>query len=615
MRSRRVFWSASVLVALGASTSAVAEQPFELQTRLLAATGQPVPGEPSLEFGTVFWPTVNGSGDVAFAVELVDPAGDTPTRTAIIVERDGVRRLALRSGEAYPDGSGAVWGNLLSSIFSLSRDGELIVEGTLVDGDVPGEVTPFNSRVLASVTEHGVVSIVRSGAASPFGNGAFYDTFFGPFWSATETGELAVAAGLEPGTGDVTTDTDALLGVRAGSGLTQVIREGDVLTAPTGQEPVSLLGVASVNRHGEVAFFVEFDVPLPENQAIYRTAGGALASAVLSAEAAPPPLDGNEFVLLGEPVIDDRGEVVFRSIVSNMVDTNVIALHQTRGTRIDTLAFQGQAAPDGDPRPVGVASFWDVNPLGRAIFTVALGEPTNPQPRAIYSSATGVTHVVASAGGDAGGFPGAVFSSDVQSFLVPKFDPPINTFGDVAFQGELEIGVGGVTASDDAVLYLHDGMNRRNIPVLREGDMLEVDGETRQAAGVLINYLDPGTSAIGDRREVGYLVTFDDAAAGVYVTRLVTPCSPSDVARPLEVLDAFDAALFSASAPGESEVLTFARRLAEGCVAVLETPCGEADVAPRFTMLDAFDRAGFLSFEPSEQALDTFETAFAGGCD
>jgi hypothetical protein len=149
----------------------------------------------------------------------------------------------------------------------------------------------------------------------------------------------------------------------------------------------------------------------------------------------------------------------------------------------------------------------------------------------IWAGDPHILRLVARAGSQAPGTPtGAVFGA-----FAPT-GPVLNAAGWTAFESELKIGVGGVTANNDIGIWAEDRTGALRL-IIREGNKLDVDDgpgvDRRTISSLQFLSLNGGgdsrSSGFNDIGQLAFRAAFTDGSEGVFVSDIATLPEPASL--------------------------------------------------------------------------------------
>ena len=357
-------------------------------------------------------------------------------------------------------------------------------------------------------------TVAVTGDVAPDTSGATYDAF-GPV-VLNLAGEVAFTATLAQG-GAVDATNDLGMWSEGTGALALIERRGSpaVGTASTWDAAIA---PPAWNDAGQVAFLA-FTNGGPIG--IWSEGTGALAPvAVTGTQAGGAPAGQNYASSLSEPSFNDAGQVAFHGTLSG----TGVTLSNDRAVWVGGPAGPlALAAREGGTAPgAGGATFSDfegtlINSGGDVAFRATLSDGGS----GIWAGPAGAVQLAARNGSAAAGTTG-----QFANFIAGDF----NDQGKVAFEAGLEVGVGGVTASDDRGVWA--GAPGDLALIAREGEIApDTGGRVFESfSGPLINdgacppfgcdvllrgFLDTGSGLfLHDGASLGKVVASGDTAPG-----------------------------------------------------------------------------------------------------
>ena len=315
----------------------------------IALEGDSIPGAP---VGTTFGffnsvASLNNQGEVALNTILTG-AGVAPTNNqAIFSNAGGTSSLVVREGDIAPVSEGSVFFSALSfSDPALNSQGEITFQADLTgDG-----VNLVNNRAIFTGGTGALSLVARTGDAVPGAEGTVLFTFNSI--SLNDQGEVAFGA--------VLTNAEGMRGVNSrnnegifsnvGSTLSLLVREGD--TAPGAGEGVFFvsLGDPALNNQGQIAFVTDLDGPSvtnPNDSAIFSDFEGELSIVVRAGDTAPVAGEGVYFDSFSNPALNDQGEIAFQAALEGdgVTFSNRQAIFSDVGGTLSLVVREGDAAP------------------------------------------------------------------------------------------------------------------------------------------------------------------------------------------------------------------------------------------------------------------------------
>ncbi|RIK82548.1 MAG: hypothetical protein DCC67_07170 [Planctomycetota bacterium] len=494
----------------GLATAACPPGAAAAADRIIALTGNSVPGVAGAQLEGFSGATINAAGQVAFEATL-KPGGGVTSANNLTVWRvsDATREVLARTGSTAP-GGGLFTGFEASSI---SDDGGVVVGG-MRDG-VRGVW-----RYAAPPASGALVAVVGQ-APSPDLDQTQLDVIYRPPMQSN-AGHVAFDGGLRVGVGGVTNVNDRGLWLSFGGHNQLVTREGAAAPGVNGGQFSTMLPLG-VNQLGQsvVVASLKIDgvfITASSNQGIWRLqpGGGTLIARTGSGDV--PGLPGASFAIFGVPAINGLGEIAFNAGLAHgggITSLNDAGVWYSDGTKAALVAQTGAAAPG-----TGGALFGELFPpllndagellvsgtllpgVGGVVDANALGMWL------IKPGGSGGALVARTGSGGVPGVPGASFAGFQGAAL--------NASGQIALLATLAVGTGGVTENDNQGIWLLDGPGSGTL-VARRGQAI---------AGRTVSSLDfTGSSGGGDGRpralnasgELAYRATFSSGEQALVV--------------------------------------------------------------------------------------------------
>jgi len=245
----------------------------------------------------------------------------------------------------------------------------------------------------------------------------------------------------------------ATQGIFRSDGTQTVAIARNDMGAPTGGS-FTLLGNPVMNDRGQVAFFSVMTGG-PGDFGIFRGEGGALTPVFIANQIAP---GGATFVDFGEPVINKNGQVAVSALLTN--SASQLGLFVGDGTNAVAIALQRQAAPKGGNYTGQFFAPTRLNDSGEVAFDAGLTGGTSSS--GIFRGNGDHTTTVALSGTNAAGTTGTFASFRDMQLL---------NDGRIAFIATLTLGVGGVNTSNNMGIWI--GTSDEDLQlVVRTGDVL-----------------------------------------------------------------------------------------------------------------------------------------------
>ncbi len=331
----------------------------------VAQTGQAVPGGNG-QFGSDGQTfdgghSINTVGSAAFIANLVGTSGGGSDERGVFRFDDGALTEVARTGQTAPGGGqyGYIDRVVLNDAGQLAFESEL----TGIGGTDPSGVYREDG---GTITE-----LIRTGAASPDGNGTISSVVFPAF---NDAGQAALKVLLTGTTGG--SDDDSALLVTDGVTTSLVAREGQA--APDGDGTfVNINPPKGLNNAGQIVFSANLQVG-PSGFGVFRGDGTDLTQIFRSGQAAP---DGNgTFRSLDSAALNDAGQVAFDAILFGAEDRGIFLFDDAMGLiqvarKGDT--FLGSTITDLDFKE-GTNSKGNetsgFNELGQIAYTYALAD-------------------------------------------------------------------------------------------------------------------------------------------------------------------------------------------------------------------------------------------------
>ena len=287
-------------------------------------------------------------------------------------------------------------------------------------------------------------------------------------------------------------DSTATQGIFRTDGAETVAIARDDIDTPTGGS-FTLLGDPVINNRGEVAFFTEMSGGTADF-GIFRGDGGNLTPIFVANQMAP---GGGTFTDFGDPVINAHGQVAAHCFLAN--SANPSGLFVGDGTNADAIAYEGQPAPKGG----NYESFsvpLRLNDRGEVAFPALLTGGTSRS--GIFRGDGKRTTAMALAGTLAPGTTGTFQSFD---------NIKLGIDGRVAFIATLTVGVGGVDFSNNMGIWI--GTSDEDLQlVVRTGEVIDGKVLTGLPTGsAILNEFDMNENGlvwIGSFQSTGRAVVF-----------------------------------------------------------------------------------------------------------
>ena len=456
-----------------------------LSVQTIALEGQPAPGT-SRFFDSLSAPFIN-EGQVAFESLLRDtPEAPEepgyPIFHALHAGAPSTLFLAAQQGGAAPGVAGATF--TPEGLGGLNDAGDIAFHGTLSGPSV----TPANDGVVYAGAPLTPALAAREGDPAPGVPGAIIDSFglrFGA--SIAATGRIVFRSELPVGTGGVTGFNESLILGGTPSSIGLVAREGDPAPgAPPGAVyRDNLPSFPGLTESGTVYFREQIQVGSSSPESAFFA--GPLASPTLVMQRGDelgPDLPGAQLSTLSGHLNDaDQGIFTATFLIGpgGITSSNNLGILAGSFGSYQLLLQRGQAVPGA---PGSTLSFADDSTIGacghfsvRADLRDAFDNPRG----SLLSGTQAELRALAVEGMQAPGLPAGAFFS---SFLPASAGTSnITDTGVLAFDALLQVGAGGVTSSNDQVLYLIDGTGQHHL-LLREATCSSGAGRSPRARWV-----------------------------------------------------------------------------------------------------------------------------------
>ena len=491
----------------------------QVTTRTLTLSGDPAPGQPAgVTFSAFDAVANNASGQITLFATVAGPGVTPSNRQGIWWTVPGSLQAVMRLADPAPGQGGLLYSSATSA--NLSDNGTLVYATTLTGSvDSAWTVTPGNSPAV----------LFRDGTQVPGAPaGVLWDASGLP--SINESGVMAFR-GLLRGAGVTTESANAHIVGPAG-GLTVGLRGDD----PTGILPgVNFVGVFNdfaINSAGTMLSrtgLAGAGVTTENNQAVWtRSAGGTRALIVRTGEQAPGFAAGVVHTgITGTPALDRSGRIGFvTSIAGPGVASGATAVAWIHENGVTTKLVQS-----GDQAP-GLAAGLLLDGSFRIIFggqnTLTLtarirGAGVTSANRSVLYKRTGDGPLTLVA---RGGNPAPGTTSTFED---------ISGNGNIAMNANGRIMLAAPLANGRDGLWLEDATGSLQL-VLLENTAFDVDDgpgvtlRTISSLGFPPNAGDDDGrfSGFSDNGEVVYRLTFTNATAGVFISRLPQGCDSID---------------------------------------------------------------------------------------
>ncbi len=366
-------------------------------------------------------------------------------------------KIVAADGDAVPDGSGIVLAGVEPPI--INESGQVAFSATLrLNGFLQ------NTGVFIGTEDRSALRlVVRASAPAPNSNGRFSNVS-NP--SLNDAGQVAFNAAFAQTFGGSADDV-AIVRADAGGSLATVAREGQAATGGEMFGSGTQFSTPVINAAGQVAFVAGGS---SVGDGLYLQSQTGLTQIATFAQPTPDGLA--LFSVLGDPLLNDQGTVVFGAVVGEISGPAVrTGIWMWDESGLKELAFTGQTAADGNGTISGLGTF-ALNNDGDIVFFANLGNTSggasDNQGIFRFRASENATTTIARRGSQAPDGNGLFFNLAVSSAL------SMNDEGDVAFAASLTGTIGGTV--DSLGVFHSDGSSIEQIS--RTGD-LAPDGNGR----------------------------------------------------------------------------------------------------------------------------------------
>ena len=509
-----------LLLATGlfAATQTAHGQAYKL--RLVAQTGDVAPGSFGGHFTWLGWPTLNASGQVAFAAGSDGPIADSGLWRSVF---DNPQACELIIGQDYPvPGSPPeVRFDAFDPSFHhplLNDDGNVGFSARLTTLAYPG--TGLFRMVNGSIQR-----VAVPGDVVPGSGGTLTYESVSNLPAFNESNSLAFAADLAgPG---VTPDNDNAYFAHWFGGVQMFLREGNAVPGLPGSTfSLGSLVHPTLESTGAISFAAVIKGASPRPWSLWRGWPAAMSPLAIAGDPTPigGQLVGNAGVIDFWPISPGIGTYAFASNVllpiatlegawgvsDGVLDDYAVEAHQgPLGTYASIQSFAPMVAADG------TAAYW-------ANFN---GGSDETDSAIIRQPLGGVATVMVREGDPAEGFgPGVVFD-ELAAWWAST--PIINDAHQIVLNAYVRGP--GIGNDNDRGLWVIDANGTLNT-ILREGQFLSLKGETpRQVQDWVVT---SGISEHGGRRpginargDVAIVIWFTDGTDAVVVAQRPDPCA------------------------------------------------------------------------------------------
>jgi uncharacterized repeat protein (TIGR03803 family) len=507
-----------VVVTDASGTTTGADQTFTtepLATKAIA-TGDTIGSETVATLGL---PSIDDSGAVVVLATLTTAT----TKTSAILGGNPTAAIA-RIGQQAPKPDGSLANTRLFTKFSdpaCDKLGRVAFAAGINDGAIAH--TGIWSDATGALKEVALVG----GSVAGVANASFAALNSVAISGTGEVFYLATIAGtgVPAGTG---------MGVWAydGSGNHLLLRQGDLVSGikiGTINTLTVVAGSPGQGRYkdGTLAVLVTL---LNKTQAILNVHTGSPPEIVAASGDAVIGLpQGNQIQTFGIPTVSANGNSAFLATLLNAAGgvtaaNNQLILADSNVATLAPLARKGDPTPEGDgTRFASLGSPVYNAQSGAAFLSTVIGTGVVPANNTgIWWKGAGGLKLIARAGGDAAGVPGAKWASFSSLALPDNADP--------VFVAKLAAGTGGtalpngITATNNLGVWAIDNAGILRL-IVRTGDILKVGGQPKTLS--LVNVLGPVLGSAGQARSYNgtrylvFRVTFTDRTQAIM--RLVIP--------------------------------------------------------------------------------------------
>ena len=477
-------------------------------------TGASVTGGTFTDFA---YPALNIGNGTAFQGFLSYGVAGSRIFGGVWTTINGTTRLAAGIGASAPDN--AVFSGIGEPI--LDDSGRMTFTGFLRVGF--GGVRSNTSAGIWQVAANGTTSkIVRAGESATGATGTVFSTFNK---LVAGNGGIAFTATLAAGSSTVNSTNNTglwaqnsagslVLVARTGASPTPTLRNFTIFNAETGQNSQS----RHFNESGDLVLTATFGNGTAGIYRATKTSNFTLnASAPVAAiGSAVPSVTGGNFTSLGNPIINNAGDIAFRATfsgngVSSGNNTGIFryssngtgALIVRTGVATGNQTFQSLSAPL-------------LNNAKDIAFTGALatgGNVTSSNANGVWTiSSNGTLTKIFRSGDSAPGVVGSTFASFSQLAF------PAN--GGIIFAATLATGSGGVSTTNNQGLWAAstDGANPKL--VVRTGNSLPVGGAGKTISSFDFFSASSATEGVGrtvnSDGDIILKLNFTDKSSGLF---------------------------------------------------------------------------------------------------
>ncbi len=510
-----------------------------------ALTGDAAPGTTGV-YSTFKEPVIDDAGRVAFRGRLLKWTGGVTwdNEYGLWSEGSGSLSLVAREGSIAPGTTGVY--NFLQRLV-LNGAGQSAFVEHLLDG--PGGERFVNGNGIWSDRSGSVSLLVREGDAAPGITGGVFADLNGPLFN--DAGQMAFLGALRVGTAGVTMPDRMGLWSEGSGSLSLIARNGDVapgtggaffnlekrILDPDGDggTPGEGFGLTALNDAGQVAFTGHLlpgaaGVTLDNDAGIWAGASGSINLVARKGSTAPGTAGGVFGSFHGNPGFNNAGHIVFKSYLlagsGDVTSANDAGIWSDRSGSLALVAREGAAAPGTAGVYHDINDNLALNGAGQIAFHGRLTGPgvTLDNNEGIWSEGSGSLSLVAREGSPAPG-TGSVF----RSFSLLANSLILNGAGQVAFNGILRTGMGGVTLANDRGIWATDTAGELKL-IAREGDLFDVNDDPliddfRTIRSVVLFGSGTGgeegrSTPFNDAGQLAFKLFFTDRSEGIFVASI-----------------------------------------------------------------------------------------------
>lgn len=301
-----------------------------------------------------------------------------------------------------------------------------------------------------------------------------------------------------------------------------------------------------IDDQGRIAFYAELrtggSVTISNRRGLWSDRTGTLQLVARQGTQAPGLPVGAQYSTFGTPVLNAAGQIAFRATLSTgsggVVSGNNDGIWSDRGGATTLLFREGDTAPSGGSTESPRFQLFDdpvINRHGQIAFTGRVQSGMSSLPggddSGLWVERGGGLELVVREGDPVPGAPAGAVFDDLAGVTGSPF--VFNARGQVAFLGEMKVGLGGVTFGDREGIWATDLAGKLRL-IVRVGDRLKVaPGDFREiralqfvagtGPGISTGNEDGRPSGFNERGEVAFAAEFTDFSAGVFVSSLVVP--------------------------------------------------------------------------------------------